>query len=284
MGQYSVDFSCGHRDTVALLGRLDDRWRKLDWLAEVGACPTCYRDARARRHADQSRTAVEANAQAGLPALEGTPKQIAWAECIRYEALASDYNRADLVDFLLAGRDVPGTQEQMQDLVRRVRAARTRLDTEMSAAWWIDRRDEVRWYVGSAYGDAVREIYADQIAEHRRRTREDEARRRAESEARREADHEKRLREQRRALQCIARGAREARTFRVASVHLGPDPETFWAVGTDGRIATGWYLRDDGWIVSELDGHPIANTPEAARIEAEARVVFLRQSRPDEEE
>ena len=97
MAKYSVKHTCGHISEVALFGPSKDREYRLDRMRE-NVCLNCENAANAER-----------NAEAGLPALTGTPKQIAWAESIRAAAMA----RRELSPETLA---------------------------QTKASWWIDQR------------------------------------------------------------------------------------------------------------------------------------------------
>jgi len=129
MAQYRVDHTCGHTETHTLYGPGKERTRKLEWLATT-LCTACYRaDQEARREAADA-AAAEANADAGLVALAGTSKQIAWAESIRAAALAE------------IGA-MEGRLERIPDPAQRPRvaAAIAAVRGQASAAWWIDRRE-----------------------------------------------------------------------------------------------------------------------------------------------
>jgi len=82
-------------------------------------------------HEIQSAKATQINTEAGLPALHGTAKQIAWAESIRAAALT------DVDDFVAANIDqAPNDAER--DKLRRVVAS---LRDTADADWWIDVRE-----------------------------------------------------------------------------------------------------------------------------------------------
>lgn len=44
MAKYTVTFSCGHTDTVDLVGKHTERNRRLEWLSKNGSCKDCYRE------------------------------------------------------------------------------------------------------------------------------------------------------------------------------------------------------------------------------------------------
>ena len=81
MAKYDVVFSCGHEERIDLFGKGSDRERKIAWFEKHGLCSACY------KAEQQAKAAVRAAAWE-LPALTGTPKQIAWAERIRSDFFA----------------------------------------------------------------------------------------------------------------------------------------------------------------------------------------------------
>jgi hypothetical protein len=87
MAHYDVHYSCGHTADIQLFGPNRERQRRLEWLESQGLCPGCFRDKKARENAEQNAAAESWSAQEGLPVLDGTQKQCAWAETIRQKAL-----------------------------------------------------------------------------------------------------------------------------------------------------------------------------------------------------
>ena len=71
MAKYTITYKCGHTEEMQLFGKMNDRDRKIAWYATQD-CPECK--AAAARAAAKER---------GLVELEGTAKQIVWAEQIR---------------------------------------------------------------------------------------------------------------------------------------------------------------------------------------------------------
>jgi len=81
MAKYDVTFSCGHEETIELFGKGSERERKIAWFEKYGLCSCCYK-------AEQQAKAAARAAAWELPALTGSPKQIAWAERIRSDFFA----------------------------------------------------------------------------------------------------------------------------------------------------------------------------------------------------
>jgi hypothetical protein len=79
MAKANFTYACGHEGSVVERNR-----RAADRRAAYLASQDCWECQKAA----QSKAAAEAAQQQGLPALTGTPKQIAWAESIRQQTLA----------------------------------------------------------------------------------------------------------------------------------------------------------------------------------------------------
>lgn len=79
MSKEIVNYRCGHTGIVDIYGAVIDRARKAQYIGETEICPDCLR---AERAAASLAAAAAAKAMA-LPSLEGSEKQIAWAESIR---------------------------------------------------------------------------------------------------------------------------------------------------------------------------------------------------------
>ncbi len=132
MAYYTIVRACGHEARVKLRGATPARERKLE-LKRQSICRRC--------DIENQRSEAEAAAQAEeLPALTGTPKQIAWAMTLRYQALADAEN---YLDYLResgqlkgrVGRDTELFEAQKERVLEPIRA-------RTEAAWWIARRHE----------------------------------------------------------------------------------------------------------------------------------------------
>ena len=108
----TITHACGHQEEIQVLGKRADRERKIAWL-ESQLCAEC----RAREGAAQG-------AAKGWAALEGSPKQIAWAEDIRGETMDA----------------IAGLKTRTDDEAARKDRVIAYLGGITSAAWWIDNR------------------------------------------------------------------------------------------------------------------------------------------------
>jgi hypothetical protein len=126
MAQYKIRHSCGHDATVQIYGTnvSGERERKAEWLA-TQPCTNCARAERMTDNELRNMISAEQAAVAGLPALEGTPKQVRWATTIRQDTL--DSLRASLGKLGDALDDAMGIYQRI--------AAR-----ETSAGAWIDAK------------------------------------------------------------------------------------------------------------------------------------------------
>lgn len=120
MAKYEVTHKCGHVEWYDLIGPHRIREWRLKQLAEE-LCYAC----RQEELRQQNLRAAEENRQMELPPLEGTEKQILWAETIRNRKIKA-------VDALISSTEEEPPAELPQ--------AMEWLYGQTSAGWWIDRR------------------------------------------------------------------------------------------------------------------------------------------------
>ena len=93
MAKYYVTHTCGHEEEYQLYGKHTERYRKIEWLSGQ-ECPECRRKAEeCCRKAEEEVARKEAD-ELGLPELEGSEKQVKWANVIR-------------ANFIQAARETP---------------------------------------------------------------------------------------------------------------------------------------------------------------------------------
>jgi hypothetical protein len=132
MAQYQIPRQCGHPETVQIYGTNvhGEREKHAAYLT-ARPCTACWQQREQdAREARDTEAVAQAEAE-GLPALEGSGKQVAWAVTIRQDALNS--LRAEL-----ARRRDAAIVEAVMPIYRRI-AAR-----EPAARAWIDGRDNPR--------------------------------------------------------------------------------------------------------------------------------------------
>lgn len=279
MAKYALTYDCGHNGEVQIVGPTKDRAYKLARMSERD-CPACAAAKRTAARATENATAAQANA--GLPALEGSEKQVAWAETIRAKALAEAGNQvpAQRMSFphaliALGGRH--GVSES--DLAARslavhdaMQAARRHLETCSSAKWWIDNREVLKAHVGFAGREASAREMADLIAAEK--AEKDAAAQAEAAAAKAKRDAEQAARDAER-VEAVGK----AKTFRVGdrpgSVVLSGGNLTI--LSRDGRTARG-YVDGGEWVVYQIGEHALASShPEMDRIAREARAVHAAQ-------
>lgn len=140
MSWYGIDRRCcGVHDRVQVYGPTRDRQRKADWIADNVPCDACKRkryDAlQLQRAAESKQAAVQAQA-AGLVALTGSDKQVAWAESIRARAL--EIIRPALQK--MADKISAGTAD---DAVQSGATILSEWVANPTAKWWIDNRNKL---------------------------------------------------------------------------------------------------------------------------------------------
>ena len=132
MAKHTIVRACGHEAQVKVRGPIPNRERKLE-SERQRICRRCS--------IENQRSEAEAAAEADdLPALAGTPKQIAWALTIRHKALADaegylDHLRNSGQLKGRVGRDVELFEAQKERMLEPLKAL-------TDASWWIVRRHE----------------------------------------------------------------------------------------------------------------------------------------------
>jgi hypothetical protein len=140
----TVTRQCGHEEVVSIYGPYKDRARRLEYEA-TKLCAACYR-AHKSAEADAAKAEVaDVIRRLGLPELEGTPKQVAWAMSIREKRVAELLERVRE-----CGRTVDELLEQWGKGERGQYVYRAFAET--SAARWIETR-------GLSYKDWARQYH-----------------------------------------------------------------------------------------------------------------------------
>lgn len=123
MAWYEMEYRCGHSERVQLYGPRRDRERTLEWAKEHKDCPECYKERMEKERDERNARSAQLATEIGFTPLNGTPKQIAWANAIRqqhYEELCS-YAK-------------PHPEHGYKLLAQA-------FSLETSAQWWIENRN-----------------------------------------------------------------------------------------------------------------------------------------------
>ena len=128
---WPVKHSCGHQTDHDLSDkRPSERASFARWLEDKD-CSDCWRAAQDRawrpgRQAEEAPIVVSWEAQAGMPALEGSDKAVGWGSRVRHRLMTASHHHHVL--------DSEMSDDEFED--RFEAPART----VTSASWWIDQR------------------------------------------------------------------------------------------------------------------------------------------------
>lgn len=173
MAKYNVDHTCGHQEEYQLYGKHTERDRKLAWLA-TQPCNECRKAATAAATAKAAEAIRASGAVDGLPTLEGSEKQVAWAETIRAATMARLNTGLDEIKARVEAARAAGNPEieTLEDTVMGVYERVQATLRNPSARYWIDE----------GQGLTVRDL-RDRIARDREEGEARKERERREAEA-----------------------------------------------------------------------------------------------------
>jgi len=139
MAKYTIKHICGHTQVHQIYGTNShgERDRKQAWLATC-LCEDCYKAQQQAERDAKNAESAKANAEAHLPTLTGTPKQIAWAGTIRAEKIKKLNEILERIEALKAKRTLTEIELEQDKKLQAFVAA---YKNEDSAARWIDLRD-----------------------------------------------------------------------------------------------------------------------------------------------
>ena len=146
MAKYDVDYSCGHNATIQLVGPTRERERKIEWM-ERGFCPECFKSKK-----DAERTKAEAAAKEGinLVALNGSEKQIKWADSLRAGFLANIKKQVENAKAQnLADDNV---------ITKTLKAVTATVNRHHESKFWIDNRDNLEVALDETYREEATKI------------------------------------------------------------------------------------------------------------------------------
>lgn len=147
--QYDGVYTCGHAGTVNIVGPTKDRKWKVD-REFSGLCPECFKKAKQEKTEKERKEAAEKSAKMELPKLEGTEKQVAWANVIRMNAIEEYEKEIERYHRYLEQKKEQGIphdgymyrrQELTEDDYRA--GFNKALETFVEARYWIDERDKL---------------------------------------------------------------------------------------------------------------------------------------------
>lgn len=135
-------FNCAHcGESVMVIGQnrnLADRLA--EYREQQGAlCHDCWAKQQADKRAEASQHAAEQAVVEGLPVLQGSEKQVAWAESIRQDKLGKLTGIEKEIDDCIKAGAPDGSRDVLLDGVACIKAVD-------SAHWWIENRDARLWW------------------------------------------------------------------------------------------------------------------------------------------
>lgn len=122
-----ITYTCGHKGVINVTGDAKNRERQ-QWAAEHSDCPDCI-----------NKKFDEKNKAAGFAELQGSEKQISWAETIRQ----------GFVEKLEAFPAVDEANKAMKEKLMGL------MKNKKSAAWWIDNRSE-------QFANVIHKLYTEE--------------------------------------------------------------------------------------------------------------------------
>ena len=135
MAKYQVTYKCGHTIEMQLFGKIADRESKIEWYRNNCECPDCKRNS----HAEENRKASEQAQSLGLVALQGSEKQIAWAETIRIKAI--EFAKIVKKEIEDKASKSTMTDDKMKLSLDVIINTIESLINNNDSSWWIDMRN-----------------------------------------------------------------------------------------------------------------------------------------------
>lgn len=152
MAWYYGTFACGCEGRVNIIGPSKDReWKKQRAFSKE--CDKCYREKLEKARELDNKRALKLAKEMELPELEGTEKQVAWANTIRQsliDKVASFIGKGDLGSFDNEAK------QRLKDINNISVALDYVIDKKVSAEFWINNRESIKW-------DNIEFIFKDYI-------------------------------------------------------------------------------------------------------------------------
>ena len=123
-----VMYSCGHEGLLYVSGKSADKQEKIEWAERDGICPACYAKMKREEREESRKEEAQVN---GFPELEGSEKQISWANEIRSKFF-ENLNHA--IECVKVTDKIQAQIDRATEMLRTVNTAR----------FWIDNRDNTK--------------------------------------------------------------------------------------------------------------------------------------------
>lgn len=141
MAWYYGKFACGCEGRVNITGPIKNReWKKQ--IAFEKECGDCYRERLEKEREEDNKKAIELAKEMELPDLEGTEKQVAWANTIRQDFI-------DEYEIFIEKGDLGGLSKEnikrVEDKNKLYLVMDYLLTEKLNSKFWIEHRDDIRW-------------------------------------------------------------------------------------------------------------------------------------------
>ena len=157
MAWYDINYACRHSGREQIYGKYSYR----EWLIAKKSeeiCPECWEEVLEKKHKEEAEKARKLAQEYGLPSLEGTEKQVHWAETIRRQKIDEIQTAIDGIEEI--DDNHKKAKLELTELFQRVMA-------KSSAAWWIDNRSGgAKYFLQKAEREKKAEEEAALVVEH----------------------------------------------------------------------------------------------------------------------
>jgi uncharacterized protein YfaT (DUF1175 family) len=153
MAKYLITHACGCEQTIQLFGKSSER----DWRIqkeEQKLCPECYAKAQQAERQKAGEQAAQLNFQMGCKPLEGSEKQVAWAETIRFSRLDA---LQTIIQETAARVEAQAVDPKFVGVLEAMRETMAWASGITDSKWWIDHRDP---YVTQTQQDTMAAVMA----------------------------------------------------------------------------------------------------------------------------
>ena len=144
---------CGEEYDVQMYGKMRDReWRVKNWSGYCDNCKQKFKEIKQKEIADENKKNADMAKAEGLPKLEGTEKQIAWAETLRK-------NRIEYIKVLIGSALQNNNINYAEWLKSKIESSKK----ETKASFFIDRRNSSDVDFEHGYDKHVKKLEAEKF-------------------------------------------------------------------------------------------------------------------------
>lgn len=135
---FTGTFACGHKEEITQGGYTEEYAEEKAQERFKGLCPDCERE-------KQLEIAKSDSTESGYPELKGTPKQVAWAETLRYEYKESVLNQINEIDeyFLRRNPSIQGFYVDKYEILKGILEEKRKERKALLDEWKLDASEEV---------------------------------------------------------------------------------------------------------------------------------------------